>query len=361
MKKQAGYFGPLGGCALALVTLGSAASVHADAYDAALTRAIAAKERSIDVNEPARWEETLRLLQEADAVRSTRECKYEMGFAAERLKRADLAVEAYEAALHLGLVGAPRAKAEAFVGEHASAMARLSVRGPAGLRLRIGGVERGHLPLARPLVVFAGETRIEGIAGDQHTIRTVSLASGQLEVIDLAVPSSTRTEAPPPPPRATVVREPFLPTSIAPPTPMAPVVVASSRGTTLGWALAGTGVGLGAFAAVLAGVAAQQASQARSDLTGPCAVIVDDTCPTPRRGGTTAAQSLVNDIATWKAVSVGAWIGVGAGILAAGSGTALLWRGGSTSMPSSGPGVARWLPQMAVERTGASLVWAGGF
>jgi len=96
------------------VTIGAAAvcaaggRARADAYDATLTRAIAAKERAMDVNEPARWEEALRLFQEADAIRATREASYELGHAAERLARTDLAVEAYEAALNLGLTGQPR-------------------------------------------------------------------------------------------------------------------------------------------------------------------------------------------------------------------------------------------------------------
>ena len=109
--------------------LRAAGSARADAYDATLTRAIAAKERAMDVNEPARWEEALRLFQEADAIRATREASYELGHAAERLARTDLAVEAYEAALNLGLTGQPRSKAEAFVGAHAAALARVSDQG----------------------------------------------------------------------------------------------------------------------------------------------------------------------------------------------------------------------------------------
>src|SRR5262245_32460680 len=120
------------------------AVAEADAYGAALTRAIAAKERALDVNEPPRWEEALRLFQEAAALRGTRECAYEIGFAAERLKREDLAVESYEAALDLGLVGPPRTRAQAYVAGHAAGLARLKVRGPAGVRLRVAGIDRGR-------------------------------------------------------------------------------------------------------------------------------------------------------------------------------------------------------------------------
>ncbi len=156
------------------VTIGAAAvcaaggRARADAYDATLTRAIAAKERAMDVNEPARWEEALRLFQEADAIRATREASYELGHAAERLARTDLAVEAYEAALNLGLTGQPRSKAEAFVGAHAAALARVQIKGASDGRVRSGGIDRGRLPLRRPLVLFPGETVIEIIDSQGH-------------------------------------------------------------------------------------------------------------------------------------------------------------------------------------------------
>ena len=42
-----------------------------------------------------------RLFQEAAALKQTRESAYEIGFAADRLHRTDLAVESYEAAIEL--------------------------------------------------------------------------------------------------------------------------------------------------------------------------------------------------------------------------------------------------------------------
>ena len=108
----------------------------------------------MDVNEPARWEEALRLFQEADAIRATRKDGLQAGHAAERLARTDLAVEAYEAALNLGLTGQPRSKAEAFVGAHAAALARVQIKGASDGRVRSGGFDRGRLPLRRPLVLF---------------------------------------------------------------------------------------------------------------------------------------------------------------------------------------------------------------
>ena len=164
---------------------GRAAADADDAYGAALTRAIAAKERALDVNEPPRWEEALRLFQETAALRATREAAYEIGFAAERLSRTDLAVESYEAAITLGLSGPPSV-AGAFVAAHAPALARLEVRGPAGTRLSVAGVERGRLPLPRPLVLFPGEIELEVVDTGGHTATvTAHLEAGRSDVLDL--------------------------------------------------------------------------------------------------------------------------------------------------------------------------------
>ena len=76
----------LAAAVIAAAVCAAGGSARADAYNATLTRAIAAKERAMDVNEPARWEEALRLFQEADAIRATREASYELGHAAERLR-----------------------------------------------------------------------------------------------------------------------------------------------------------------------------------------------------------------------------------------------------------------------------------
>ena len=158
----------LAAAVLAAVVCAAGGRARADAYDATLTRAIAAKERAMDVNEPARWEEALRLFQEADAIRATREASYELGHAAERLARTDLAVEAYEAALNLGLTGQPRSKAETFVGAHAAALARVQIKGASDGRVRSGGIDRGRLPLRRPLVLFPGEIVVEIIDSQGH-------------------------------------------------------------------------------------------------------------------------------------------------------------------------------------------------
>jgi hypothetical protein len=349
---------------LALAQLYLPRSAHADAYDAALTRAIAEKERALDVNDPARWEETLRLLQEADALRSTRECKYELGFAAERLKRTDLAVEHYEAALDLGLIGAPRSKAEAFVGEHAAALARLTVRGPPGVRLRVAGIDRGRLPLPRPLVLFAGEVRLETTYGGQRVVRTVTLTSGQLDVLDLALaPAPLAPEPlalPPPPPESPPAPPPAV--HPEPPRPM-PRSSPATPTTRWGWTLVGTGLGVGIGAAVLGGVAIQLKNQRESDLsTYDCTKLNGpDACTTPATNQRDAAQAAVNDIATWKAVSAGAWVGVGVGAATAVTGAVLLAIAPPPSGRHAAPAVAQWLPRASFERSGVSLVWGEAF
>ncbi|HEY2410201.1 MAG TPA: hypothetical protein VGI10_29555, partial [Polyangiaceae bacterium] len=66
-----------------------ASSAWADGFDAALRRAVAAKELALDHDEPAAWLETLRAFQDADTIHSTPETKYELGSAAAHLKQAD--------------------------------------------------------------------------------------------------------------------------------------------------------------------------------------------------------------------------------------------------------------------------------
>ncbi len=117
---------------LALVTAHLPA--RADAWDAAMARAAAAKENALDENDPARWEEALRLFREADAIRASKESKYEIASAAAWLKQDDLACEAYEGAIALGLDGPAKVKANTFLTEHAPKVARLRLRGPAGRR-----------------------------------------------------------------------------------------------------------------------------------------------------------------------------------------------------------------------------------
>jgi hypothetical protein len=317
--------------AVLLALLARERPARADAYQATLTQAIAAKERALDVNEPARWEEALRLFQEADAIRPTREAKYELGYAAERLRRNDLAVEAYEGAIDLGLTGAPRTKAEVFVGAHAASMARLELRGPAGLRVRVGGVDRGRLPLARPLVLFPGAVELELVAPDGgRSAQIVSLSSGHLDVLELPSGGLPAPGAAPTPLPGVPAPSPLARDQTPPPPPPPPPGPPGHAPAAAYW-LAGAGLAIGAAAAVMLPVSTSQIGTARANLKQDCGqpgLSADgDSCPSPPAGTTQAQrnqlQSEVNTIATWKNVHTGAWIGVGAGLVAAITGISL--------------------------------------
>jgi hypothetical protein len=333
--------------AVAALAGGEAPAVAAppgDAYGAALTRAIAAKEQALDRGEPARWEEVVRLFQEADAIRPARESKYEIGFAAERAARADLATEAYEAALDLGLVGPARAKAQAFVAAHAAALGRLVLRGPPEVRIRIAGVDRGGLPLARPLVLFPGTIQIDLTFPDgRQSIETVRLRAGQVESLEVAgtAPAAAAAATPaaagatPSPPPAAISLD-TGPELLAPApdgklpdgTALAAGAGAAEgdrapapRASRSGWWLVGAGAAAVATGAILIASAGDRISEARRDLAAACDVPDGpDGCMNAKPDRQLEAQDHADRIATWKAVRTGSWIGVGVGALAAGLG-----------------------------------------
>ena len=346
------------------------ASDAEDAYAAALTRAIAAKERALDVNEPPRWEEALRLFQEAASIRYTRECAYEIGVAAEHLSRNDLPVEGYEAALDLGLVGPARARAQAFVAAHASGMARLMVRGPAGRVVSVAGVHRGRLPLQRPIVLFPGEVRLDILdASNTVTSVTVRLRGGQAEAVDLdkeAVAAKPPSADSPPPPAPVVTprpsesdpaRLPPPPPAAAAPSAMSPTPAAnpeppgraevdvSSRGL---W-IAGIGAVVGVAAAVLWPVSQSRINSERSTLADNCIdPVVNDAC-TALPGHGAAGQTASDSIATWKAVRIGAAVGVGVGVVAVAGGLLLRYRDGMDAATASPR------PALVLEQEGGRL------
>jgi hypothetical protein len=315
-----------------------------DAYAAALKRAIAAKERALDANDPARWEDALHLMQEAAWIHATRESAYEIGFAAERLSRVDLAVEAYEDALDLGLVGVPRAHAEAFISAHAARMARLDLRGPAGARVRIAGVDRGRLPLRRPLVLFPGEVAIDVVDGDgRATPARARLEAGHLDVLEVAV-------ARPPVPAAIAERAGAPPAGAPPPSPPSP----SAR--RAGAWLIGAGAVLAVAAAVAVPVAQSRLDAHRTALQGECATALrDDFCEGVKTGELTAAQGDVDGIATWKAVRIGAWVGAGVGLGALATGLVLRFTRGADGERAQAS-TATLSPLLASDAAGGRLV-----
>jgi hypothetical protein len=330
---------------------------EADAYTAALTRAIAAKERALDVNEPPRWEEALRLFQEAAALRSTRECAYEIGVAAEHLSRSDLAVESYEAAIDLGLLGPARARAQAFVTVHAAGMARLTVRGRAGRLVNIAGIRRGRLPLARPLVLFPGEVRLDIVDPTSTTGSiasvTIRVRGGQAETLDLdRMPQATKPPggeagAPPPVVAAPPVEPPAGETAASPavPLPPAPQAQPSDAGpsppeagvSSRGLWIAGAGAVVTVAAVILLPVTSARLESDRSALMKECATpVVNDQCIAMTDHGP-AAQSLADSIASWKAIRIGAMVGIGVGVATVATGLILRYHDGADAAAVARP------------------------
>jgi len=91
----------------------------------------------------------------------------------------------------------------------------------------------------------------------------------------------------------------------------------------------------------------------RADLRGTCAVPSgSDACTNSKPGMDVAAQSDVDAIATWKAVRIGSWIGLGAGVVTAGYGVWALVHGGRPAEAG---------PTVVVTDRGLALGWIGRF
>ncbi len=344
---------PIWSAALAL-SVALAAVAHpsfADAYDAAMANAIAAKEKAVDSNEPAHWQEAVRLFLEADVLRETKESKYELASAAAHVKEDDLAVDAFDAAIALGLGGKAKEKAEAFVKAHAAQMGRLMVTGPAGATVSVGARVRGHLPLARPLVVFGGKNHLVVRLGDKVSDQEIEAEVGKTVTKEIAF--------------ATTATASSASSTVPPPPPPPPVIVddgGSAR--TLGWTLI-VGGGVVTVAGIITTfVSNGQLSSHRDSLRNPaeCAVVHDDgdNCDSATSASTKdAAQSDADAIATWKGVRIAGVIGIGVGALGVIGGVIRLATAKSAS-PTTGL-VMPWVPQVAATPGGASLSWTGAF
>lgn len=294
---------------LVLALLSWSSYVLADEYDAAFTRAIAAKERALDENDPARWQLALDLFTEATRLRATKESTYELGAAAARLKQDDVAVEAYEAALALGLDGGVADRARAFIGEKRAEMGRVRVVGPAGGEIWIAGRWRASLPLGKPLVVFTGNRKLELRAHGDREQRELSVAAGSEQTVDFNL-RVARPTGPVPGGRAAQT---------------APLDAPPDNGRALAWSLTLGGAGLAVLGGATVLIAGSNLSSHRDRLSALCAVQSGpDACSTARPGEKSAAQSEVDSIATWKATRTGGWVGLGVGAVTAGIGLVLL-------------------------------------
>lgn len=325
----------------------------ADAYDAAMARAVAAKEKAVDSNDPSAWDEALRLFEEADALKSTKDSKYELAGAAARLKEDDIAVEAYEEAIKLGLSGKAKEKAQAFITAHVAQMGRLEVKGPAGAALTIGARKRGTLPRA-PLVVFAGTVKVRAVHNGVSVEDSAVLKEGATASIDLA-PKFEAAVAPPP----TASAKP-APTA-APPLEGSPTVPLSDTGAgarALGWSLIIGGGALVVASGVGLFVSTSGLSSRRDSLNDHCSVPTTgdpDQCSVPKLGQEAAAQSDNDAIATWKGVRTASYVTGGVGVMILTVGVVRLF-----TAPKP-PRASAWQPTVNVAAHGAYFGLAGTF
>jgi hypothetical protein len=325
----------------------------ADAYDAAMARAVAAKEKAVDSNDPGAWDEALRLFEEADAIKPTKDSKYELAGAAARLKEDDVAVEAYEEAIKLGLSGKAKEKAEGFVKQHAASMGRLDVKGPAGTTLAIGARKRGTLPRG-PLVVFAGNVQLRATSNGVMIDESIPVKEGATQSIDL-----TPKFAPKPAPTATATAAPTTAPATAPTgAQTVPLSDAGAGARTLGWSL----MVAGGVIVVVAGagliVSSGGLSSRRDSLAEHCSIFkVGDTdqCKTPKTGQEAAAQSDNDAIATWKGVRTASFITGGVGLMIFGVGVVRLLTAPKPQQASA------WQPVVTVGANGAYFGLSGSF
>ncbi|MBI2395627.1 MAG: hypothetical protein HYV09_39035 [Deltaproteobacteria bacterium] len=340
-------------CVLAAVLAVTAVAPRgfADAYDAAMARAIAAKEKAIDSNDPAAWDEALRLFIEADAIKPTKDSKYEVANAAVKLKEDDLAFEAYENAIALGLSGKPKEKAQTFLAAHQSIMARLDVRGPAGAEVFIGPRSRGTLPRP-PIVVFAGPVKLKVVASGRVAEESMTVKEGVTVGIDLSAKL-----APPPPATA-----PAASASATAPSPgdtaAVPLGDTGAGARTLGWSLVVTGGVLTVGAAVGVFVTGRGLDNRLAALRAHCQTFKTDDpdqCAVGKPEYQAAAQSDNDAIATWKGVRTASWVTGGVGLMILGVG---LLRLATAPAP---PKASAFQPTFTVGMNGAYVGLGGAF
>jgi len=280
---------------VALAIVCAAGSAFADAYDEAMSRAVVARDKALDSGDPGSWEDALRAFEDAAAIHRTKEALFEVARAAGHLHADDVAFAAYEAALSLGLAGKARDEAVTFLEANAARMARLMVVGPAGAEVEIATHRRGILPLAQPIVVFAGPVRVRVKTSDGRRVDAdVNTVRGTPATLDV----SSRFVAPKP--RVVTVH------------------LAADRGPAL---RLGTGLliaGGATLAVSLSGffVSNYALGKRREGLASRCfQPIGTDECEHALPENVSAAQDDVNAIETWKNVRLASGIGIGVGAL----------------------------------------------
>jgi hypothetical protein len=286
-----------------------------DTREEILTRAVVAKELALDQPDRTNWQDAYVRFLEADALEASSDVKYELGFIAAQLNQDDLAVSYYEDALGLGLDGPARDKAVAFVSRLGPVMARLQVRGDNGIRVRIGGIERGTLPLPRPIVILPGATQLEIIDTNRSlvTVRPLSLVAGKTETLDLTVAANATTSSSAPaslPPRSLTAYD-------AAPT--------QTRQVAGRWLL-GAGVVLTLASAAIVPLSTWKIGQKRDQLAEVCDSPSNDPngCQAAKAGHYDEARGLAGDIADWRTVRALGWTGLGIGAASAAVGLVMI-------------------------------------
>jgi hypothetical protein len=286
-------------------------SAYADAHDAALGRAVAAKEAALDRPGPETWQEAYQRFLEADAIEASADTKYELGTISLQLKQDDLAVSYFEDALSLDLSEPARNKALVLLSQLAPAMARIEVSGAQGTRLRIRGLHRGTLPLAKPIVTSSGFTEVEVVDSNGVRLNThsLSLAPGETKVLHLdPVPNEIGTQVAPPP---------TVPIRISSAGPSGHYSNDSVRSTGI-W-MASAGLGLLVSSALFLPMSYSMLGSKRESLRNACDVPSNarDGCQNSRPGRYDEALALADDISRWKTVRAVAWTGVAIGAASA--------------------------------------------
>jgi hypothetical protein len=335
--------------ALTLVAVLSVSSFaplgFADAYDAAMARAVAAKEKAVDSNDPSAWDEALRLFLEADAIKSTKDSKYELGGAAARLKEDDLAYESYEAAIALGLSGKAKEKAQAFL-KSTKGIGHVDVKGPAGADITVGARHRGVLPHA-PFVVFAGSVKIKATSNGQTVERSVQVKESGTEPVDLtadfAPKTTTTTSATTTTTATTTAPPPDVPKGASSTVPLADT---GAGARTLGWSMIVGGGVLLAAGGVGYLVASGGVKSGLNELDQKCQDRYShdpDQCQTPKVASDAGKLETTNaNIRTWKGVRTASLVTGGVGLVVLGIGIVRL-----ATAPSP-PKASAWTPRLDV-------------
>jgi hypothetical protein len=285
-----------------VVFLGSVA--RADSYDSAIARGVAARDQALDTGSMEHWQQAVDLFEAAAAIRLTKEAKFEFAEAAARLRLDDEAIEAYRAALALGLRGKAEERARAFIAEHEQAMSALKVEGPAGTTLYVGGRKRGVLPLGQPIVIQSGRllVRLEPPRYREWQ-QTISVEPGALVSLD---PELTR--------------EPEAAGPLQGPSPSEPRGAGSTR-----WAMPAL---IGGASLALAGAATIVVTSVllphqQQTLEDNCVVLQGGQCVATTGGRLNAAQSAADQVVLLQGLR---WAGVGGAGVGVAMAVAGVWR-----------------------------------